>query len=372
MNPLNIDKQKEILNKIRTAQIEIRRKTLALLLHQTEAESDIERSLKPVIEPLEKILSLKQRKKNREEKILKDTSIKTPESNRNLNLTVDQSVSRKNPSDSIIIDTPAWDPFQSLRYENVNDKTPILISETGKKSSDSIAIDTPVWDPFQSSRYENDNDNTPILPTIDTEKWNEMFQNTIPEHFTKEGENDEEKEKQRNKRRKSASNLDYYLNMLHMNDDKIDKASGVVFKRGRYELNRIPIEFPNHDKYRAVKIGGDHFRLTPGINELLFMRQPNEDLITNLDVRNYKKIASLCAFTGSKKLKTLKLKNYIGGDGLMKIDTNKKTDYIYWDDPNELVTRLELLHASKLAGHSGHESEILSILQELQENKYIK
>ncbi|KYQ58112.1 hypothetical protein ALC60_02907 [Trachymyrmex zeteki] len=41
-------------------------------------------------------------------------------------------------------------------------------------------------------------------------------------------------------------------------------------------------------------------------------------------------------------------------------------DYVYWDDPNELVHRLRLLDASHRAGNNAHD-EILSILEELRE-----
>lgn len=44
----------------------------------------------------------------------------------------------------------------------------------------------------------------------------------------------------------------------------------------------------------------------------------------------------------------------------------------YWNDPNELVDRLRLLIASKSAGHSGHNNEIISIIEELREHKIIE
>jgi hypothetical protein len=44
----------------------------------------------------------------------------------------------------------------------------------------------------------------------------------------------------------------------------------------------------------------------------------------------------------------------------------------YWNDTNELVDRLRLLVASQSAGHTGHNNEIVSILEELQEAKIIE
>lgn len=50
---------------------------------------------------------------------------------------------------------------------------------------------------------------------------------------------------------------------------------------------------------------------------------------------------------------------------------NAKINYTYWDDPNELVDRLRLLLASTSAGHTGHNNEIISIIEELHEAKFL-
>jgi len=46
---------------------------------------------------------------------------------------------------------------------------------------------------------------------------------------------------------------------------------------------------------------------------------------------------------------------------------DNKIDYVYWDNPNELVDRLRLLEASRQAGHNTHDNEILSLIEELRE-----
>lgn len=328
MQSSNLKKQKELVQKIKIAQREIRKKSLALKLNQSEIEADIERHLKPVVSPLEKLLDLKYKKTD--ENFQNETSnMKTPrvKSIISKRKNVEQRSEINHPEQSVILQTPEWDPFQT-QYTDSN------LFEQSLVSSDIS---------------------------------DEVFDKTIPEHPTTK----EDEEKETEQRRKSASNLDNYLNMLRRNDPKIDKASGVLFKNNRYELNRVPIQFDYYNKYRAIKIGNTHMKLTPGINELLFMKQPNEDLITQLDIRNYKKIAELCAFTGERKLKTLKLQRYLGM-GLLKQDNCKKKEYIYWNDPNELVSRLQLLHSSKTAGHSGHDNEIISIEEELKEQGIIK
>jgi hypothetical protein len=60
------------------------------------------------------------------------------------------------------------------------------------------------------------------------------------------------------------------------------------------------------------------------------------------------------------------------GAGIMMNLSNKKIDYVYYDDPNELVQRLKLLMSSQMAGHTGHQNEIISILEELREAKIIQ
>lgn len=58
------------------------------------------------------------------------------------------------------------------------------------------------------------------------------------------------------------------------------------------------------------------------------------------------------------------------GSGLIptrKLYTHKAKDFIYWNKPKELIDRLRLLWSSKIAGHSGHDNEIISIIEELRE-----
>ncbi|KYM95853.1 hypothetical protein ALC62_13504 [Cyphomyrmex costatus] len=50
---------------------------------------------------------------------------------------------------------------------------------------------------------------------------------------------------------------------------------------------------------------------------------------------------------------------------VMTLNDNK-IDYVHWDNPNELVDRLQLLEASRQAGHNAHDNEILFI-EELRE-----
>jgi hypothetical protein len=48
-----------------------------------------------------------------------------------------------------------------------------------------------------------------------------------------------------------------------------------------------------------------------------------------------------------------------------------KPNYVYWNNVNELVERLQLLIASQAAGNNNHNNEIQSITEELREEKII-
>jgi hypothetical protein len=58
------------------------------------------------------------------------------------------------------------------------------------------------------------------------------------------------------------------------------------------------------------------------------------------------------------------------GSGLYK-DVIPQTQLVYYDDPNELVTRLNLITSSQIASNTGVNNEIISILEELRERNII-
>lgn len=145
----------------------------------------------------------------------------------------------------------------------------------------------------------------------------------------------------------------------------------------------------NKDK---VIIGDKKWTLSNGLHELLFYNNPMG--YTQSDLRQYKEILNEThvhrrnfqsdgALRSSKSYKYKKVirklfppKNILlenterEGGTLMKLNL-KKTNYVYWDDPNELVDRLRLLVSSSLAGHTNHNNEIVSIVNELKCAKII-
>lgn len=145
-----------------------------------------------------------------------------------------------------------------------------------------------------------------------------------------------------------------------------------------------------------VKIDDKTYNLTPGLKELLLQKKPDLKTITSEDKMIYKNILlqtnahkrdfnpggqirgdkgtkyrdiikPLFSITSNEKKQT-KL-----GGSLPKLKKYRtQTDLVYWDDPNELVERLKLLIASRDAGNTNHDNEILSIIEELKEARVIK
>lgn len=165
-------------------------------------------------------------------------------------------------------------------------------------------------------------------------------------------------------------------------------------------LGNYPIHFDNDD----IIINNVKYEGTPGLYELIFMRQPDKYIYTEEDLQTYRQILKITSthihpstgrIKSSKSLKYNKIIKPIvwassspstssphrarqywrgddtGGHGLMKI-TDTKPNYIYWNNVNELCDRLQLLVASQNAGHTGHDNEILSIIEELYEAGIIK
>jgi hypothetical protein len=138
----------------------------------------------------------------------------------------------------------------------------------------------------------------------------------------------------------------------------------------------------------AIVVKNKRFLYTPGFFELIFMKAPNNDLITNEDMKRYKDILEITSVhrkrDGSVKTnKGFKYTNIISnlfppktntvaskrGKGIhfMNLLGDAKIDYRHWNDVNELVDRLRLLVMSKRAGHTGHDNEITAIVEELRE-----
>ena len=160
-----------------------------------------------------------------------------------------------------------------------------------------------------------------------------------------------------------------------------------------------------NDQY--IEIGDKRYLMSTGLLELMFKQRPDEAYVsaddlehyeeilvtTNVHKRKYSSSESIRADEGSKykdiiikllsskesslrrqstsgsSLKRRKRTNTCSLPHFMIAKQNSRPDYIYWDDPNELVDRLRLLMASHAAGNLSHNNETMSIIEELREAK---
>src|SRR5699024_721615 len=154
------------------------------------------------------------------------------------------------------------------------------------------------------------------------------------------------------------------------------------------------------NKNSNIIVNDTEFKGTKGLYELLFKQHPGTH--TLFDLRKYKSILEL---TNSHKLnfeanrrnrgnksykymeiikplfKSIRRRSFSVGHGnklgiprhpLSMVSNDIPKEYIYWNDINELVNRLKDLYSSTMAGNNAHHNEIVSILEELQEEGIIR
>ncbi|CAG18160.1 unnamed protein product [Bracoviriform congregatae] len=172
-----------------------------------------------------------------------------------------------------------------------------------------------------------------------------------------------------------------YLQRLSKKHKDNDMRYGIRRKHGELHMGDSPISFAND----TISIKGKNYPITPGLLELLFRKSPDDALITPDDKDKY---LDIIQHTNTHRKNydpnrsiyediTIKYNKYVAdfltkfGKGLPKHMIARKQrlpmDYVYWDDPNELVDRLRLLMASQAAGNPSHTNEIMSIIEELRE-----
>jgi len=172
----------------------------------------------------------------------------------------------------------------------------------------------------------------------------------------------------------TGDSLAYKLSDLYKFYD-IDKTYGPKErKNGRVVLGKKEINLVDN----TLTIEDISYPLTQGLGNLIFSKNPK--LYTKNDLDAYKSIliqTSAHLTADGRKIKKGGNKYYDiiqnlfpSGSGLsMKLQQH---NLVYWDDPNELVDRLQLLLASKAAGNTGVSNEIISIFEELREAGLIK
>lgn len=179
--------------------------------------------------------------------------------------------------------------------------------------------------------------------------------------------------------------IENYLRIIHTKE--WDSTYGIRKLKSSYKIGDSSIRF-NDDE---IEVGGETYEITNGLIELLIKKDPIIGKVKSSDVENYRKIirktnAHKKRFSPDGAIRDIndtKYRDFIyesgdeysdnnhRGDGLlptfMVARKNSQMNYVYWDNPNELVDRLRLLIASRAAGNPSHENEIISIIEELRE-----
>ena len=201
--------------------------------------------------------------------------------------------------------------------------------------------------------------------------------------------------------------LQKYLEMMKKKKPELalDHWYGVRQSHGILMIGDSKITFNDNE----VTVKNIKYPKSVGLLELLFKKNPDDRFFSKEDLSNYKQILEttnghrmgwkkdgiIRRLRSSKKFQliikplfhlnknknspsrssgSMKLRKTFG-EGLPKYKIARSgytnTDFIYYDDPNELVDRLKLLVSEQRAGNYAHTNEIHSILEELREAGYI-
>lgn len=198
----------------------------------------------------------------------------------------------------------------------------------------------------------------------------------------------------------------YVIGLMTDEHEEFDEKYGIREVDGNLKIGNADVRFDGPN----IIIGRFSYKATKGLLELLFKKKPSKFLYG--DAQNYKYIlndthSARVNYDPDQKLAASKAHKYNviikpilkgkrpevwwtrtwkTGLGLLKnvpsflrrtslrktVIPNSKIEYKYWDNVNEICRRLKLLVASKEAGHTGHENEIIAIIEELKESKIIK
>ena len=340
-----MEKEKNELQQITKLSDIIRAKYKRIKSNKISSEDKVNKVFKPVVEPLKELVE-----------ISKNDKIKLENEN-------DIIKRENNLFENQLFYTNSFDKdsdYNNLTFkDNVHDKT---IPESHKSLNDINGEED--LDDYQS-----------IISEAATSKRNYQiaFNDTIDNSF--------------------EAKRDELLKKVQNGDKAIDKEVGVrQTLPNKFMFGNQVIKFEN-DKFIIKK---KEYTLTDGLLELLFKKTPNPQSITEDDYDVMKELfenthAHRMGYlpSGTLRIQNSKLDDLLPfiydkyGNGLTypnKIKNNlldymvyndNTVDYVYWNDPNELVSRLRLLIASQTAGNTNHSNEIISIIEELREAEVI-
>lgn len=332
-------KREQLAKEIKQIRKDIRRKHANLTQSAISEQQELEKQLEPIVQPLKKLINLRDVLYDTDEK-MDDVETRLKKHKRRGNKIEEQKEVGITPIKmrkiGSITSTPEMDVNEGATeiYETPPTLQEVLSTSTG----------------LSRANYWIDNAVTGKLPRLYLRK---LF-------------NDKNKE------------IDHTYGVYFGDDDSIKIGNSTI----NFEGDNIIIDNVTYEG-------------TPGLYELLFMKIPDDYIYSEEDLHTYGlilKATNAHKQSHSDRVKSNKghkynniIKNLVSeststksklkrieGRGVLSLTNDDKPNYVYWDDPNELCDRLRLLIASKNTGHSGHENEIISIIEELREANIIK
>lgn len=153
-------------------------------------------------------------------------------------------------------------------------------------------------------------------------------------------------------------------NNLNKENTKLNISEFDVNKTNKRNKSLSDLEFQNKKfKHSQSK---EKLNLSKSFNDLLFENDPFTRLPQSFDDIHSSTDTGKNLINFDETLKS----DQIGSSLYKSVIPN--TQIVYYDDPNELITRLNLLISSQNAGNTGVKNEIISILEELRERKLIE
>lgn len=360
-----IKKQQLVNNKIRVLADSIRKKYLALKLGKADIDEEVENFFKPISEPLRHLA------KNAGV----NPSLQTP-----MEVAAKEEIEDEEPTMKIYSNRF---PGRRTKPEPVSPPKHVKAS-TPEEKNKSIIMDEDISiidRPTEDTYFYSDAGEEEVFNRSSNKTLHDISQTTNREAI------DEYLEQYPTIARG-------YIERYFENPEIFDSTYGV---RNDPELDKwyIGSKTVTFDKFNNIVVDSKRYPGTGGLYELMFMKDPNDALIKPQDLEYYKEIlerscahrqgydpASRIIGTAmpkyvayikplvnptTRKTSSKSKKSAVGSGFNYKINNNKPIEYVYWDDINELVDRLRLIYASKMAGNPSHDNEIASIIEELKE-----
>ncbi|XP_078051745.1 uncharacterized protein LOC144477890 [Augochlora pura] len=373
----------------------IRKKSLALKVGKMETESNIEANLRPVVEPLKQLVqNTTQVQDNKPISNQSEVHDNKPISDQSLDLKTLQplfsmkkvgrkcDMNKKRKHDEAAL-TPRmhFNKKKKKIYSTATTSDDINYAYGGDDYNNNdfdgddndddnhVGVGGSGGDRMLAMQQEEAFESSPTAATSLESSMRDIFRSSEKHHAEYE---------------QMLSNLgplasEYLGNFFSGPLKNLDNVYGVYFHNDKLIPGNAAFDVESNDDIIINKI---RYKGTPGLYELVFKRIPDCNLYTENDKKTYKDILiATHAHRRSNQImgnKGFKYKTIIGpmfstlrGKGMqiptMMRVTNNPIDYVHWDDPNELVDRLELLMVSRNTGHTAHDNEIISVIEELRE-----